>query len=407
MPRSQSQVPIRLEAIRREADKCVKCALCAPLCPTYLDSLDENESPRGRISLMQGVAGGQLKLVGALRRHLDHCLDCRACEKVCPSGVRYGALLDATRALAPVRIGPRWRLLRGLLVRPGARWLLHAGAGLLRDAGLGGRLGLPPRRWAGAPRRAGEIHGKVILFAGCSGRLLDAAALDAARRILARLGFAVAAEVTDCCGALHQHDGDADTALALARRNLQRFDALKDGDRDLPLVFLATGCGAQLKDYPLLAWKNEEERARAAAFAEAVQEISTFVAPRLREAALPLRPLAKTLYVHEPCSQRNVLRGSDATYELLSLIPQAEVRALPDNEHCCGGAGSFMLTQARLSRAVFARKLARIEETMLRPREVITSNPGCAMMFRRAGMMVRHPLEVIAGQLEETVTSSE
>src|SRR5215475_8968771 len=81
-----------------DADKCVKCALCLPHCPTYRVSKDEGESPRGRIALMQGMATGALELTPALSRHLDQCLACRACEAVCPAEVPYGKLIDAGRA---------------------------------------------------------------------------------------------------------------------------------------------------------------------------------------------------------------------------------------------------------------------------------------------------------------------
>ncbi|HEB59581.1 MAG TPA: (Fe-S)-binding protein [Gammaproteobacteria bacterium] len=417
-----------LEFIRRETDRCVKCALCAPHCPTYLATLDENESPRGRIALIQGLASQQLRPSAPLRTHLDHCLACRACEKVCPSGVRYGALLDRARhyLLPPQRPA---RALAGILAAPRPRALLHAFTRLLRGSGLLAvlqttrliaRLGLrraqalidllprsPVDKPTSAPAPVGT-RGQVVLFTGCTGRLLDAATLNSARRVLSRLGFhVIEARHGTCCGALHAHQGDGDTALRLARETMAQYQALvkeavtDDGGEDVPLIYVATGCGAQLVEYPDLPWPDVASRQAAQAFAARVEEISTFLLPRLRAAEIPLSPRAEIVHVHEPCSQRNVLRQTNLTRELLALIPQLEVRALPDNAHCCGGAGAYMVEQPQQAQRIFALKKAAIDASGEQVRRMVTSNPGCAVMFRRAGMEVRHPLEVIAGQLDD------
>src|SRR5271167_4294002 len=78
----------------RRYQECVHCGLCTASCPTYIESCDENDSPRGRIYLMRAVADGRLAMGPGVRKHLELCLDCRACESACPSGVQYGKMIE-------------------------------------------------------------------------------------------------------------------------------------------------------------------------------------------------------------------------------------------------------------------------------------------------------------------------
>jgi glycolate oxidase iron-sulfur subunit len=407
----------RVARILAAADLCVKCGLCLPHCPTYGLARDEGESPRGRIALIQGLAAGQLGPSARLAGHLDRCLGCRACEAACPAGVPYGHLFDEGRALlrearpaGPLRRALQWLASEGT-VRPPAG--LRAALALARRYGtsrhrpgierlLGrvwpaaGRLAryLPPLSPAGAWRgvypAVGEPRGEVALFLGCVAREVDRAALEASIRVLNRLGYAVRVpESQGCCGAIHLHDGAQAQARRLALRNLEAFGPLGD----LPVVVAASGCAATLLEYGELAGLSAEQASAAAALGRRVTDVSDLIAGLSWPAVLPVAPLHARVAVHEPCSLRNVLRRRSAPYALLARIPGLETVPLPGNERCCGAAGSYMLTQARLADRLRDLKLDGLAATGARI--IASANVGCVLHLA-AGVAARgEPVEVL------------
>lgn len=400
----------RIQQLLREADQCVKCGLCLPHCPTYQEAGQEAESPRGRIALAQGLARGELPFSDTLAGHLDRCLGCRACESACPAKVRYGRILHLTRAelgqqrrqtrtlrllleLAqrPSRLRRLGRALR-LYQRSGLAWLLRR-SGVLRALRLARHEALLPELAPLPPLQArhpvGVPRGRVALFTGCVGNVLERHALDAAARVLSQLGFEVSApQAQACCGAMHLHNGAIERAHALAQANVAAF-----ADADA-VVFLSSGCGAQLREYAELV-------ADGAALAAKVHELSAFVDAHWLEQTT-LRPLPARALVHEPCTLRNVVREPQAAYRLLTRIPRLDLTPLPGNERCCGAAGTHLLTQPQLAAALRAPKLDAI--TAARPEFVVSSNVGCAVHLRGGldGMPpeVLHPIELLARQLD-------
>lgn len=404
------------------ADRCVKCGLCLPHCPTYRASLDESESPRGRIALLQGLAGGPLQDSPTLRTHLDHCLDCRSCERVCPAGVEYETLLDTGRQwLAQRRRAPlAERIGLALLARPrhlarlnNLLWLYQKSGleRLLRLAGLSRLPGLrlsrllpplkPARHWRASLGPASGARGRVALFSGCLGDTLEQDTIAAARKVLMQLGYRVdVVPQQTCCGALAQHSGDADQALALARRNLAAFEP----DQVEAILYTATGCGAQLVKYPELDWPTEPERQRARAFADKLMEITTFLGQVEWPADLPIKSSQARVAIHEPCSQRNGLRLPEPAAALLARIPGLQLVPLAGNDQCCGAAGSYMLREPQRAARLRETKLAAIQA--LQADVVVTTNPGCSL-FLNAGLRepgqqgrVVHPVVVLAQALE-------
>jgi glycolate oxidase iron-sulfur subunit len=400
------------------------CGLCLPHCPTYRKTGDENESPRGRIALMRALAQGDLPLDSRMENHLGQCTACGACERVCPSYVGYAELLYATRAAIATRrrepVARRWvrhLLLDGLLTQARGLWLLKMLLRLYQASGLQGLLRKSPlparlRRWhdllpspasdhlgaTRSTRQAMPTRGKVALFTGCVASVVDAPTLRASIRVLQRLGYEVVQpQDQTCCGALHLHAGDQHRARALMQRNLRAFD-----DPALQAVIgVASGCTALLTQYP----QHLADDPRAAAFSRRVQDINRFLAESPWPQDLRLKPLSKTIAVHEPCTLRNVLRGQEHVYTLLRRIPEAKVVALAENQFCCGGAGAYMLTQPAMADRLRDDKLAHLRQ--LAPDLLATSNVGCALHVG-AGMRVQgmqaeavHPVTLIARQLPD------
>ena len=406
--------------LKRLTDQCVMCGMCLPHCPTYHLTRDEAESPRGRISLIQGMSSGRLSYSPALAAHLDHCLACRACESVCPSGVRYGEIIAGGRALVAEQrpalsrwqrrfarwggalITDRRRLYRfGRALRLAQRGGLQT---LARRVGLRGPLArlealLPPLSritlWRDFYPARGEVRGEVALFIGCVSDLAERAVLETAVQLLNRLGYGVhVPPAQTCCGALHLHQGDDATAEALARRNVEAFGRTKLD----AIVSVSSACGATLADYAHSAH----------ALGAPVRDISDFMNSITWPASAQFAPLPKKVAVHDPCTLTHVLRQHQAPYKLLARIPEAELVPLPDNCRCCGAAGSYMLTEPTMADALRAEKIAAL--SALQPDILVTSNIGCALHLRagiaaaKLDIEVMHPITLLARQLRVSIT---
>ncbi len=363
---------------------------------------DEAESPRGRIALVQGLETGALAPSPRLDRHLSSCLECRACEPVCPSLVAVGSIMDQARARRTQAL-PAWRrwarrtwlralgsgsfmriaqVLAGVYVGTGleraARRLgLHRLPRLNAYARLAAGLHRPPRRDP-QPQEAGM----VALFEGCVSAVTQPQTLAAAVLVLTRLGIEVARpRGQGCCGAMLRHNGFPDEADTLLQNNA---DVLAGR----PLVGVASACVAELRTHPALAQ---------------AQELCAYLDAAPWPAGLALIPLAAEVLVHEPCSHRNLLGGNAAVYRLLARIPGLRVQPLPDNALCCGAAGTYLLQHPQTAAALLAPKLDHLAR--LRPRFLVTTNPGCALHLaaglREAGLSIEvcHPVDLIARQM--------
>ncbi len=374
---------------------CIHCGICLSSCPTYLETGDENDSPRGRIYLMRGMDSGRLPVGGAPVKHIDRCLGCRACEAACPSGVQYGALLEETRdhierhhhrslwqkllrRVAIEQVFPfPWRIRLSLLPARAIRRLGLEGElpRFLRDL-----LALLPEQIRSFPApefspAIGERKGRVGMVSGCVMSVLFSRTNAATIRLLNQLGYDVVTPRDQvCCGALHAHSGRLAQARSLARKNIRAFD---DAKVDL-IVINAAGCGSSLKEYGHLL-RASPDAGRAKAFEAKVLDLTEMLA---RHPGLEVNPrLAqyRTTY-HDACHLAHAQGITLPPRELVLKAAGKNYVELPESDVCCGSAGTYNLTEPAMAERLQARKISNIIATGAEV--VVTTNPGCILQIR-------------------------
>jgi len=406
---------------------CVHCGRCTAACPTYVETGNENDSPRGRIYLMRSVTDGRLELTHEVRRHLELCLDCRACETACPSGVQYGKLIEPFRvAMEHTGDGEqksddwfhRWILFR-LFPYPGrmrAALVPARVAQFLRLDRLAENLGLlrllpprlrqlarmlPPAEKSGPKLphvlpAIGKRRARVALFTGCVGDAIFRHTNWATARVLQQNGCEVVVPAGQaCCGAIHFHAGSSDPARAFADANVAAFDTaafdtagVDNMDFDAVIVNVA-GCGAMLKDYGH-HWHDERQPARDK-FAKKVRDINEF----LDELGLvpPQGRIELTATYHDACHLAHAQKIREAPRRLLAAIPGLTLKDLPETELCCGAAGTYNLTEPEMAERLSRRKLQNILSTGASV--VVTANAGCLLQIAREARAQGHRLRVV------------
>lgn len=383
--------------------RCVHCGLCLPTCPTFAELGVEMDSPRGRIRLMKSVWDGRIDVTSdGFDEHMYKCLDCRACETACPSGVEFGKLMEGARSQVeaarhrslPERI-LRWIVFHQLITRPGrlaafarlgyltkrlgGRWLLRR-IGFRRLAEL---LSLVPDAAPTAgtlPERfepEGTLRGRVALFTGCVMRSAFAATNAATARVLARNGIEVLVPATQtCCGALHAHAGERADARALAKRNIADLESLPVD----AFIVNAAGCGANLKEYGWLLKDDPDWAARAHAFSGRVRDASEYLAG-VGIAAIP-GPVAMRVAYDDPCHLLHGQKIKEQPRALLTAIPGLTLVPLGEADWCCGSAGTYNVTQPDLAARLGHRKAEHVIRSGADL--VVTANPGCQMQIAAA-----------------------
>ncbi len=409
-----------LARARKGLDACVHCGFCLQACPTYLALEDENDSPRGRLLLMRALVDGTLSVSDpAVELHIDRCLGCRACETACPSGVPYGELLEATRAtMAPTHPIP-WtgRAILWLFAERIRLAVALGAARLFRATRIPNALGRLPGRFgfgmamlaASRPAlsrrsrrsyrpRGDARRGRVAVLRGCvMAGLFPATNRATIRTLVANDYRIVKAPGQRCCGALHAHAGDLETARQLARANVAAFERAGAG----AIAVNAAGCGAMIKSYGHLLADDPRWATRAATIAGMTRDISELLAaagPRPGASVGAAGPASRVAY-DPPCHLMHAQRVTDAPAAVLAAIPGIDVVPLTDADQCCGAAGIYNLIQPDVSNAVLAAKLAHIAGSGAD--WVVTGNPGCLMQIgaglRRGGHRARavHPVDLL------------
>lgn len=387
---------------------CVHCGFCLATCPTYQLTGNELDSPRGRIYLMKAMFEGA-DPGERTQYHLDRCLTCRSCESTCPSGVRYGRLVDAGRSLLehrhPRSIGARLQravLRTGLSKAPLFGALLALGRAV--KPVLPGALaaGVPARRPAGgwpAPRHAR----RMLVMTGCVQPALDPGINAAAARVLDRIGISlVAAPGGGCCGALPHHTGDHDGAQAAMRANIDAWWPPLEQGAEL-MVTTASGCGAELRDYghqmrddPAYQPRGEQLAARTRDLSEVLADHAADIAALIPAGRRPQGEAARITY-HPPCSLQHGQQVRGKAEAVLSACGY-QLQPFAESHLCCGSAGSYSILQKTLSQSLKVRKLGHLLGT--RPSLIATANIGCQMHLQSGtAVPVRHWIELVDGLL--------
>ncbi|HEY7356777.1 MAG TPA: heterodisulfide reductase-related iron-sulfur binding cluster, partial [Ktedonobacterales bacterium] len=411
---------------------CVRCGLCLPHCPTYLETLRETSSPRGRIHLIQAVSQGRLSVTSpGFVGQMYQCLDCRACEDVCPSGVQYGRLVEAARAqIERARPRPlnqrllRWfvfgavfqdmRLFRALnrllwlYQHSGAQWLARRLGVLkllrLQEAeallpSLPARF-LKPRGQVVAPTwtRDGQPQAgaRVALFAGCVMSTAFAETDRATTRVLAANGCEVHLPAGQgCCGALTIHAGGLDRARVMARRTIAAFERLEATTPLDAILVNAAGCGATLKEYGHLLRDDPEFASRASAFSAKVKDVTEFLGDLEQRGVLnqQMRPLKLTVTYQEACHLAHAQRVTQQPRCLLRAIPGLRLVEMDESALCCGSAGIYNLTQPEMSQRLLARKMRHALATQADV--IVSTNPGCMLQLQAGVRAAGAPMRVM------------
>ncbi len=416
--------------------QCLHCGLCLPVCPTYAETGLERHGPRGRIALLRAVALDELPMSATIAREMEYCLGCLACTSACPAGVHYAEIFEAARAetLRTGVLDTRFRrvlraiTLRGIFLRPRALRALGIAMRVYQRSGLEGLLRrsgafrLLSPRWrrleAMAPRMSPRFSHRLIapretppaepprkrvaLLTGCVQDLIYAEVnRDTADVLLAHGCEVVTPPVQPCCGSMHAHNGDLDSARTLARRTI---DLLPPDGFDA-IISNAGGCGSHLRHYDRLLADDPAYADRARAFAAKMRDIHEWLV-EIGLRAPPAAPDAPPLRVayHESCHLRHGQGIARAPRQVLAAIPGVTLVDLPEAEWCCGSAGVYSLTQPETADRLLERKVANVLATGADV--VALGNPGCQLQIEtglsRAGatrVRVAHTVTLFAEAL--------
>jgi glycolate oxidase iron-sulfur subunit len=398
---------------------CVHCGFCLQTCPTYALWGKEQDSPRGRIHLMNMAVEGEAGLTGLYVSHFDHCLGCLACTTTCPSGIQYGKLIEAMRGQVerqyrrPLHERALRKMIAAVFSRPARMRMLllplraYQRLGLQRVARAWGLTALLPRGLRAMeqmlpdlsshdtavilpPRIAaeGEKRRTVALLTGCVQSVFMGQVNAATARVLAAEGCEILVPAGQgCCGALQKDLGQEHDAMDSARRLIDQFEPLPVDT----IVVNAAGCGAALKDYAYLLRDDPNYRDRAIAFSAKCKDVSEVLAelkPRAERHPITLR-----VAFHDPCHLQHAQGLREQPRALLRTIPGLQLLEISEAALCCGSAGLYGLVQPETAHQLGQRKVEKIVATSAQA--VATGNPGCQLQIQALLNETGRPLPVM------------
>ena len=384
---------------------CVHCGFCNATCPTYQILGDELDGPRGRIYQIKQVLEG-VTPTHSTQLHLDRCLTCLNCETTCPSGVRYGRLVDIGRMEVEKRVprGPlqslKRRVLRFALTR---HWIfdpaVKIGRALRPVLPSSLRNKLPPERKARIAPHTSHVR-KVIILKGCVQPALMPAIDAATMRVLDALGIeSIVANESGCCGAIDYHMNAHDVACEKMRRNIDAWWPLIETGAEA-IVVNASGCGAMLKDYAHALRDDPVYSEKASRIVAMARDLSEFLAPSIKALEKILMPIKTRVAFHPPCTLQHTQKIRGVVEGILVSLG-AELVPVADSHLCCGSAGTYSILQPKLSQELRARKLDNLQQNA--PDVILSANIGCLSHLETgASVPVRHWIEWVDDRLAPT-----
>ena len=378
---------------------CIRCGFCLESCPTFVETGEETESPRGRIYLVRSADEGKMAWEET-RPHLDQCLGCRACETACPSGVEYGQILEIARDKLERAHPQRAKavLLDGLSHPSKLKLQLFLGKMLpgTKIPGLLSRMlsGEAPEadrpnpqtlhRWAELDESSlPAVKGEVYLLEGCVMRVLFPGVHQATRRLLRRVGYTVRDTEAGCCGSLHLHVGYLDKARSFAEGLTATMPD------DLPVIVDSAGCGSTMKEYGNLGSGITD----LGSFSRRVLDVSEFLLANGLVDELAKTNLTTKLTYHDACHLAHSQGVRSQPRQLLEAIPGLRIVRLTEADTCCGSAGIYNLTQPKMARRLLERKWRNIEATGAEA--VVLGNPGCHAWIAQAAREHKSTVRVL------------
>jgi glycolate oxidase iron-sulfur subunit len=404
----QDQFKVRMN--EDELLNCMRCGFCLPSCPTYIESgFKESHSPRGRIALMKAVVDGVIEPDEDFEKSLSLCLGCRACETVCPPGVKYGFLLEEARDIIhqnkkhslPVR-AVRKIVFDELFPHPNRMRTLTGLIGFYQRSGLQtaargiGFMKLLPDHLASMEKvlpkvptmkemknrpeylpAQGKQKKRVAFFSGC---LMDTMFLEtnnATMKLLQMAGCEIVIPKEQvCCGALHGHSGEKAGSKDLAKKNIQAFEDLKVDY----IITNAGGCGAFLVDYDHLLKDDSTWSIRAKEFSKKLKDVSeVLVETEIHKKGI-FKLSNQIITYQDSCHLRNVMKTAAAPRLLLQSIEGSRYEELKDADRCCGSAGVYNIIESEMSMQILGTKMENVKSVMATT--IVTANPGCLLQMK-------------------------
>ena len=404
---------------------CVHCGFCLSACPTYLETGNELDSPRGRIYLMNSALHGEIPLEGSLVKHLDACLGCLACEPACPSGVRYGSLIEAGRSQIERRYErstfdklyrstifslfpypKRMKLMLPLFYlyqKLGLRSLVQSSGIINKFSQKLGKMEemlpdvtsptFPPELPEVIPPK-GKKRYRVALLTGCVQSVFFSKTNDATARVLAENGCEVLVpQNQSCCGALSVHSGRLSEGRDFARLTIDTFENL---DVDA-IVINSAGCGSTMKEYREILKDDPAYSERAQRLSEKTKDVMEFLADI--ELTGELKNLNMKVTYQDACHIGHAQRIKEQPRQVLKQIPGLELIEMPEADLCCGSAGIYNLVQPEMSQNLLERKMNNVKHNEVD--YLVAGNPGCLLQIQKGiknhklNIKTAHPVELL------------